>query len=60
MEPPLSTDICMAELVAHIRALTTQLANHDTNMRSLEAARVQDMHTVIDLQGKLMVKAAET
>ena len=42
------------------RALTTQLANQGTNMRSLEAARVQYMHTMIDMQGKLMAKAAET
>ena len=41
MEPPVSMDIDMAELVAQVRALATQLANQDTNMRSLGAARVQ-------------------
>ena len=49
----------MAEMAAQVTALTTQLARQDNTMRQLELARVQDMHTVIDLQSKLMAKAAE-
>ena len=60
MEPPVSMDIRMTERVSQVRALTTQLANQGSNMRLLEAARARDMHTVVDLQGKLMAKAAET
>lgn len=60
MEPPVSMEIRLAELVAQVRSLTTQLAHQDANMRPLDIARMQDMHTVIGLQAKLMTKAAET
>ena len=50
----------MAELVQQVTSLTTQLENQVRGMRGMEAARVQDMQTVIDLQGKLMAKASES